>query len=349
MSRHRWEPRCTPPRGLAVPVRPGRADDGPTHGQVRGRSWRRTSRGLYVPAGTPTEVPEQRILEAAARLPPLGCVTGWGSLRVLGSTFHDGLEPDGRTPIPVPLALGWRGRVTRDPGISLGFEALNPSDWIVVRGIPVMRAVRATFDAMRRTGDVRDAVVELEKSVMAELHSIEDLAAFAASRRGARRIGVVREAVPLASEHSRSPREPRLRLVAVLDAGFPRDLRVNCFVQDLHGRVLGEVDLLDEEAGLVLEFDGADHRDARRQSRDAVKTDDLRDVGLEVMRVTGSQLRDVPTLVRRLQAARSRASFTPPHERRWVPVPRQDTLHRRLRQQRELGALLENHRGDAEA
>ena len=35
---------------------------------------------------------------------------------------------------------------------------------------------------------------------------------------------------------------------------------MNCPVHDRSGRLLGIADLLDEEAGLVVEFDGADHR-----------------------------------------------------------------------------------------
>ena len=39
---------------------------GPTPKQARGRGWRRTSRGLYVPADVDGSNPEQRIVEAAA-------------------------------------------------------------------------------------------------------------------------------------------------------------------------------------------------------------------------------------------------------------------------------------------
>ena len=37
-------------------------------------------------------------------------------------------------------------------------------------------------------------------------------------------------------------------------------MHVNCPIQDLAGNLLGIADLLDEEAGLAVEFDGADHR-----------------------------------------------------------------------------------------
>ncbi len=49
----------------------------------------------------------------------------------------------------------------------------------------------------------------------------------------------------LASEHSRSPNETRLRLIVELDAGITA-LHVNCPVHDRDGRLLGIADLLDE-------------------------------------------------------------------------------------------------------
>lgn len=85
-------------------------------------------------------------------------------------------------------------------------------------------------------------------------------------------------AVELASEHSRSPNESRLRLVTEFDAGLPR-LLVNSTVYDLDGRRLGEVDLLDIEAGLVVEYDGADHRTPRQHARDVAKEAALERLG----------------------------------------------------------------------
>ncbi len=43
---------------------------------------------------------------------------------------------------------------------------------------------------------------------------------------------------------------------------------VNCAILDRDGRLLGIADLLDEAAGLVVEYDGADHRGAIRHSKD---------------------------------------------------------------------------------
>lgn len=340
MARHRWDPVCRPPTDLVAPVPVDPTGiKGPTRGQAAGPSWRRVAAGLYVPATASLETPEQRILEASARLPAGGAITAWAACRLHGSTFHDGLEADGATQIPVPLAVGPRGGVRRDRTVSVHFARFSPADWTVIQGIPTMRPVRATFDEMRRRGDVREAVVVLDMMAAAKLVSGAQLATYAASHRGAHRVGIVLDAVTYHSEHSRSPNEVRLRLVAELEAGFPR-LLVNCPIHDPHGRLLGVADLFDIVAGLVIEFDGADHRSVARHSRDILKDEDLRACRLEVIRVTGTQLGDTATLVPRLRAARARSAFEQPADRLWIVRPKADVLDAQLREQIALGELM---------
>ena len=95
-----------------------------------------------------------------------------------------------------------------------------------------------------------------------------------------------------------------------IDAGLPR-LEPNCPVLDRHGTLLGIADLLEPLAGLAIEFDGADHRGRARHTRDVAKDEAFRSLGLEVTRVTGTDLRDRDLVVRRLVAARRRARFEP--------------------------------------
>lgn len=273
------------------------------------------------------------------RLRGRGAVTGWAGCRLWGAAFHDGLEPDGATTIPVPMAVGSHGCVRRHSSVALSYEHLPADEVVTLHGVRTTVVQRSVFDAMRRIDDVVESVVALENALMAGLVSREEMAEYVGSHPGVRRIGLARKAVALASEHSRSPNEPRLRMIAVRHAGLPADMRVNCPVHDPDGRFLGEADLLDEEAGLVIEFDGIEHRKVGQQSRDVVKDDLLRDAGLEVVRVTGPQLRDVPALVRRLQAARRRARSSAPGARRWEARPRADALHLRLHEQRAMAEL----------
>src|SRR5690349_14041575 len=89
-------------------VRPVRADPkgkaGPTRAQARGRQWRRTSHGFYVPSSIDGGAVEQRIVEAGHTLTGLASVTGWASLRWQGAEWFDGWSSDGGSR-PVDLAV----------------------------------------------------------------------------------------------------------------------------------------------------------------------------------------------------------------------------------------------------
>lgn len=327
MKPHKWHPSCPPPRAL---VRPVRSDplgvDGPTRGQTQGGRWRRTSYGYYVPASVGGEQPEQRVMEQSARLPPGGAVTGWASCRLMGATFFDGLAVDGRTQIPVPLAVGASGHIRGDDAVSISREQLSPSETVVRYGIPCTCALRGLFDDMRGSSDIREAVVGMEMMAAARLLSISQMGAYAGTRSGWRGIATVREALTLADENSRSPNETRVRLVWQLDAGFPRPL-VNQPVWDHKGRLLGIADLLDPVAGVVGEYDGADHRTAGRHSKDVAREERFRAHRLEYFKVTGPDMRTLPVVVDRMVASRGRASWLAEGSRPWTTTPPPDWPH----------------------
>ena len=170
--------------------------------------------------------------------------------------------------------------------------------------------LRAAFDAVRLAADDRERVVILDMLAAARLLSLRRMTAYVDGRAGSAGVAANREALSSASEHSRSPNEVRLRLVWEKDAGLA-PVHVNCPVHDRAGNLLGIADLLDEEAGLVVEFDGADHRAARRHTDDIRREDGFRRHGLEVARVTGLDLLDRRRVVARLQGC-SRAGAFPP-------------------------------------
>lgn len=318
---HRWDPTCPPPRRLVRPVRVDPAGvTGPTRGQANGPRWRRSSHGFYVPSEVDGSVPEQRILEQSVRLPPEGAVTGWAACRLAGAGFFDGVERDGRTRIPVPLAVGPRARPRPDAGIVISRERLDATEVTVLHGVPCTEIRRALFDEMRRTTDLREAVVSMDMAAAAELVSLRRMRAFTDLRSGWTRVAQVRTALDLADERSRSPNETRLRLVWMLDAGLPRPM-VNQPVWDLSGGLLGIADLLDPAAGVVGEYDGADHRQANRHSKDVDREARFRDHGLELFRVTGPDMLDIPLVVARIKRAHDRARWVPPERRTWTIDP----------------------------
>lgn len=293
---------------------------GSTPAEARGPRWRGVGLGWYVPTDDVPDCPEQRVLEAAVLLPPDGAVSGWGSARLNGATFLDGLEPDLVTRIPVPLAVPpWRHPRDRD-GVRFLRSPLDPAEMIIRQGVRCVTPERAAFDAMRTAPDAREAAVVVDMMAAAEQTSIRRVRSYSDARAGWLGAPLVRAGLELADEKSRSPNESRMRLIWVLDARLPRP-QVNRPVWDQTGRLLGIADLLDEEAGLVGEFDGADHRGALRQSKDEDRTGRFRDHDLETFRVTGPDILDPPKVVRRMLAARARAKFVPPERRTWTTTP----------------------------
>ncbi len=262
----RWEPICAGPAQLVRPVgldATGQA--GPTRGQARGKAWRRTTRGFYVPASTDSGVPEQRIIEQSMPLGGAGAVTAWASLRMHRAGFFDGLDRDGVTLLPVPLISPDR-QLRPLPGRVVCQDRLAASERVVIRGVPCTEARRATFDEMRRA-DLRSAVTALDMAAAAELTSVNRMRAYLATRHSWNGGPLVADALELADERSRSPGETRMRLIWILDAGLPRPV-CNRALFSLTGELLGVPDLLDVEAGVVGEYDGADHLADNRRYRD---------------------------------------------------------------------------------
>ncbi len=318
MADHPFDPRCAGPEGLVrpVPLDPtGR--HGPTRNQARSRRWVRVGPNAYVPSGTDRSSVEQRILEKSTQLGRDGAVTGWGSLRLHGAAYFDGLLGDGRTQLPVLLAVGGSSGRRTHAGTALAYEPLPDAERCVLHGIAATTALRALFDEMRRTRDWREAVVAMDMAAAAELVSTRRMERYLTGHRSWRRSTVVEQALPFCSEWSRSPAESRLRLVWEVDAGLPRPL-VNRDVFDRSGRRICVADLFDPDAGLVVEYDGAAHRTALRHSRDVAREERCRAVGLEYCKVTGMDMRSVERVVDRLAATRGRARFAPEPVRRWT-------------------------------
>lgn len=314
-ARHRWDPRAT---RVAV-VHPRRIGDGLSPDQARGPRWRRTGSGLYVPAVLDPSVVQQRIVEEAARLPPGGAVTGWAACLLAGAAWFDGLGLDGRTELPVELAVGPRGGVRPRPGIVVSCARLPDWEVWVRHGVRCARPERAVLDQMRRCSPA-EAVVVAESAIAGEITSLARLTAFAASHRASRRRLVAEWALSRVRGGVRSPLEVRVRTVAEEAAGYSR-MEVNRVVMRRDGTRIGEVDLLDLQSGTAIEIDGGDHRWAAQQAWDITKEEALRSVGLEVARVTGGQARDEDVLASRLVAVRARSAFTAPEDRRWWLAP----------------------------
>ena len=288
-------------------------ENGPTPAQARGPYWRRTSHGFYVPAQTREDLPEQRIAEASVRLPAQARITGWAACRLSGANFFDGLDRDGRTRLGVPVSVGPRGQMAK-PGLKVVYWPIPEEHHATRHGLATVDELWATADAARLSSSFVEAVVVIDMMCVAEIVSIRQLRES--------RLRFAPGVLDAASEHALSPNEVRCR-TALPGVRW----LVNCLIHDLSGRLLGIADLIDLVAGLVVEFDGADHREAARHTRDVVKEDSLRRAGLEVVRVTGREVDDEVLVGDRVRAGRARARFETEADRRWLARPPADTLH----------------------
>ena len=183
-----------------------------------------------------------------------------------------------------------------------------------------MPVARALFDEMRLARGLLPAVVAADMAMLADLVTVDRMWDFTASHSGWAGVPLVRRALRFADPHSCSPQETRLRLLWEIGLKLPRPL-CNVAVFDREGFFLGYPDLLDPEAGLVIEYDGADHRSAQRHSDDVDREARLRAVGLEVTRVTGRDLARPRELAARLRTARQRARSLPAEQRGWLLEP----------------------------
>ena len=314
-----FHPCCPPPTGL---VRPVRVDpegvSGPTRGTAAGPGWRTSSHGLVVPAAAPVTV-EQRILEAAVRLPPDGMITGWAALRLAGATYFDGLARDGRTPLPVPVLLPHASRI-RGSGVLVERTRRRLPDALSRHGMRCAPSEVALLHELRRAGTRRQAGVMVDMALAAR---VVDLAVLRELASAGRQPDQVAYALRRACVECRSPKESEMLQVWEDELHLPRPL-MNREVLDFEGRLIAVVDLLEVESGTVGEYNGAAHRGRERQRRDEARADALREVRLELFVLVAGDPERVWR--ERMVAARRRALWLPEDERTWrvgsfVPAP----------------------------
>ena len=278
--------------------------DGVSLGELRGPRWQRTSHGRYLPSGVDAADCLQRIVDAAARLPSRGAVGGWAAARALGVDHCDGLDVDGRSLLDVPLCLGGQ-RIRGGGGIELWFDPLPENDVTEIDGLRFTRPTRTCLDRMRRAPDLRESVVVADQMTHARLVTVPAMTDYVGAHGGWRGIDQARRALRLCDPMSRNGWETRMRMVWMLDAGLPRP-RCNPPVFDRFEGLLGYPDLLDPEAAVVFEYDGAGHRGSRQHDADNRREETLEHHGLVVARVSRADLGDRRGLTDRMQRTRRR-------------------------------------------
>jgi hypothetical protein len=290
---------------------------GTTRRVLRGRRWSRSSQGFYRPASTDDPTPTQRILDAAARLPAGAVIGRWAAAYALGADLLDGRDDHTMQPQPVTVLLPpglHRQSIAGVRYVQQSRKSSDPSAARMIAGIAFTRPLRTAVDLAQWAPDVTEAVVALDTLLKARLVRPEALASAAADLRRVRGAPTARRAVELSRSGVRSPWEARLRMLWVLELGLPAPL-VNRPVFDRSGRFLGIPDLLDEQAGLALEYDGmrwrsdrvaAGHRDPDQHREDNAREELFERAGLIVVRADKVDLiRLRRRLIQRLLDART--------------------------------------------
>ncbi len=277
---------------------------GPTPGQARGKRWRKVGKGFYVPADVDPTSTGQRIVEAPAGTG--GSVTGWAALWWLDATWFNGLAGDGRTPLPVPIALGDRRQARPRPGAAFSEDWLFDGDVIDVDGLPVTVPERSVTFEVRRTRRLPRAVQIIDMAAFDDLVDLAGLTAYAerlAARGGVR---LLRAALTHTDENAWSPPEVDMRL-EWMGTGLAEALLCNQPVFDPSGNHLFTPDLLDPVRGVAGEYNGAVHDGVAPRRRDLDREELYRRHGIEAVWMMSTDNRDVSRFVGRVHAAYRRS------------------------------------------
>lgn len=309
------------PRGLSHTVAAALSHDLATPAQLRHRAWTHPLHGVVRPSGVDPGQPLLRIHDAVAVGGASGVLGGWACALVSGVPVLDGLDGSGAEQ-PVLIFTPERQLRPR-PGLEPSRMRLRADEVVELDGMRVTTLARALYDEMLRARSLREAVAVLDAGTSrvtigarTNLGAVRDLVARHKKTRG---IVQVRAALELGSERVASRGESRLR-VSGFEAGAGPFL-VNAPVFDPSGRLVGIADLLDEEAGLILEYDGADHRQLRRHSHDNAREEDLEALGLTVVRATSHDQTRLADLDRRIRVGRRRGLVRQRRFDRWTTVP----------------------------
>jgi hypothetical protein len=306
-------------RPLVAPVRSDPAGrTGPTPEAARGKHWRTSSRGLYVPASVDAAEVDQRVLEAAAVLPAdWGGVTGWAHLAWEGATWFDGTPWGGGRSRAVTLAIGGNRAIRPQRGIDTSEERMAPGDLVMVDGLRATTLVRSVCFEMRYARDVRDAVIYLDMACFNDHVSIAEVVAYGRGLNGWTGIPMFREACGFANENAWSPAEVDMRLCWELDARCPRPL-CNQPVFRTDGTLLGVPDLIDPDHGVVGEYNGSLHLLGVQHGKDVDREAEFRRHGLEPVTMLAGDRQDSGRFIGRLHEAYERSAEVPRSRRRWT-------------------------------
>jgi hypothetical protein len=256
---------------------------GLTSGVLRGPSVRRLFAGVYVRAAV--ESSERVLVAAALKVVPQAVVVGVTALHV------HGIDIGPATPL---YLVSTNPHPVRRPGLKVArVSALPPHRESVA-------VAEHAFTSAATQLNLLDLVAAGDWLLRSNRCRLPALRAYASGFTG-RGAVAARRAAGLVRSRVDSPRETALRLCLVL-AGLPA-LECN-LVMGTHDHPIGRVDLVFKKFGVLVEYEGDQHRTDRWQwNVDIGRYEEFTVDGYLVIRVTGAAMRRAREVVCRVDAA----------------------------------------------
>jgi hypothetical protein len=179
--------------------------------------------------------------------------------------------------------LVWMGRRTGDwrrvrSGCLIREITVDSSDLVIVDGTSITTAVRTAFDCARWLSLV-EAVVVCDALAHSGLMAPESFRAYVRRHRKLRGVRQADWVAQLLEPLSESPMESRLR-VLLITSGFEQPV-AQYVITDSSGNFVARADLAYPEQRIIVEYDGAQHWESRRE--DDRRRDAMRELGWTVL------------------------------------------------------------------
>ena len=253
-----------------------------------GKSWRRLATELYCWADW-TEEPWS-VLAAWQRLISADAIFSGPSAAWL---WRVGFQPTNPVEVVVSPASAIRPR----RGLNVRRCQIASDEVSLVRSLPATSLLRTLRDLCLRRPSV-EALISIDAALNTKQTSTNSLNDYADRVRGQPGAPRFRELAALAGP-AESPMETRLRWL-LLQAGLPRP-EIQPDLYDTHGQFVGRADLYYPAARLVIEYDGANHRD--RLVEDNRRQNLLINAGYRVLRFAAADLDRSAVVTAQVQGA----------------------------------------------
>ncbi|HLR85690.1 MAG TPA: hypothetical protein VK059_12115 [Nocardioidaceae bacterium] len=266
--------------------------------------------GVHRPAGICSDPEAMRIADAIGLMTDASILTGWAARWIQGQAYCDGVLYGKE--LPVSILFGPGSRLRPRPGIRPRERLWLPGEVIDLGDVVAATMARAAYDDMLDAPNQLEALVAVEmatstviKQARTDLCNVQGVFDAHVKTRGRRQ---ARWALAHATTRSASPWETRTRVLATEVLGVD-DWLVNVPVFNGFEDLLGIADLIDPDSGLVLESDGAEHRNIAVHNNDNVREEAFENHGSAVVRIGSAQhaRAERPTTIERIRQGRERA------------------------------------------